>query len=105
MIGGHLSKEQIWGVYYCSSCGKLIVAAPSNGGGSEVTEVYPVPKSVAEELPEKAKGFLAQAITCLHAPSAAITMCASAVDAMLKAKDYEKGTLNERIKKAIGDQL
>jgi len=32
-------------------------------------------------------------------------MCASAVDAMLKAKDYEKGTLNERIKKAIGDQL
>ncbi len=32
-------------------------------------------------------------------------MCASAVDAMLKAKDDEKGTLNERIKKAIGDQL
>ncbi len=56
-VAGHLSKEQIWGVYYCSSCGKLIVAASSNGGGSEVTEVYPVPKSVAEELPEKAKGF------------------------------------------------
>jgi Domain of unknown function (DUF4145) len=29
----------------------------------------------------------------------------SALDAMLKAKDYEKGTLNERIKKAIGAQL
>jgi Domain of unknown function (DUF4145) len=32
-------------------------------------------------------------------------LCASAVDAMLKAHGYEKGWLNERINKAVADSL
>jgi hypothetical protein len=32
-------------------------------------------------------------------------LCASAVDAMLKEKGYEEGTLNQRIDKAVEDHL
>jgi len=39
------------------------------------------------------------------APSGAITLCAAAVDAMLKAKDYREGTLYDRIEQAAGDHL
>jgi Domain of unknown function (DUF4145) len=66
-----------------------------------VIGVYPTPKSVAEELPDEPKRFLADAMTCLHAPSAAILCCASAVDAMLKAKGYEDGKLYDRINAAV----
>lgn len=98
-------KRRAWGIYACSSCGKVVVATGDGGPNSQVTEVYPVPKSVAEEIPEEPKRFLAEALTCLHAPSAAIMCCASAVDAMLKEKGYEKGWLNDRIDKAVADHL
>jgi hypothetical protein len=92
----------MWGVYGCSSCGNLILARGSTEqAGSSVAAVHPAPKSVAEELPDDPKRFLAEAVTCLHAPSAAILCCASAVDAMLKAKGYEKGSLHDRINEAV----
>jgi hypothetical protein len=85
-FGAHHGEERIWGVYGCTSCGKLIVAVGCAGPGSEVLEVYPAPKTVAQELTGESKRFLGEAITCLHAPSAAIMCCASAVDAMLKKR-------------------
>jgi hypothetical protein len=41
----------------------------------------------------------------LHAPAGAVMLCASAVDAMLKAKGYKDGRLYDRIKKAAADHL
>lgn len=41
----------------------------------------------------------------LHAPSGAVMLTASAVDAMLKAKNYREGSLYSRIDKAKADSL
>jgi hypothetical protein len=97
----HDGKRRMWAIYACSSCGKLVVATGDGGPGREVTEIYPVPKSVAEEIPEKPKEFLRQAYQALSIPAGAVMLCASAVDAMLKEKGYEKGSLNDRIDEAI----
>jgi len=97
----HDGKMRMWGIYACSSCGKLVVATGDGGPGKQVTEVYPVPKSVAEEIPDKPKEFLRQAYRSLSAPAGAVVLCASSVDAMLKEKGYAKGSLNDRIGEAV----
>jgi hypothetical protein len=56
-------------------------------------------------MPAKAEAFLTQAIECVHAPSGAIMLCASAVDAMLKEKGLKSGVLYARIEKAVSDNL
>jgi hypothetical protein len=104
-FAGHDGKERIWGVYGCSWCGRLIVAVGQAGPGSQVTEIYPVPESVAEEIPEKPREYLRQAILTVHAPAGSVMLCASAVDAMLKEKGHQEGTLNQRINKAVEDHL
>jgi hypothetical protein len=56
-------------------------------------------------MPEMARRFLQQAYETLHAPDAAAVMAGSAVDAMLKQKGYEKGSLYERIDKALANNV
>src|SRR5437868_4806545 len=87
---GHFGHEHLWGVYGCTSCGNLILAKGSGLVASPVIAVYPAPKTVAKELPDAPKRYLAEAITCLQAPSAAIMACGSAIDAMLKVKATRK---------------
>ena len=53
----------------------------------------------------KARNYLKQAISTQHAPDASIMVCASAVDAMLKHKEYTKGSLYDRINEAVKDGL
>ncbi len=96
-----------WKVYRCSRCGGLVLAgAPQlqNGVGS-VSEIYPAPTQVDEALPSTAKEYLTQALNSLHAPAGSVMLCASAVDAMLKAKGYTAGSLYTRINKAADDHL
>jgi Domain of unknown function (DUF4145) len=63
--------------------------------------MYPPTRSVAEELPEAAKSYLMQAIESLHAPDGAAMLAGASVDAMLKDKGLERGTVYERIKEAV----
>lgn len=99
-------KPTLWGVYGCSSCGKLIVALGDNDKPeSPVKEIYPVPKSPLEEVPQKPKEFLRQAYLSLSAPAGAVVLCASAVDAMLKEHGYDQGSLYDRIEKAVSNHL
>ena len=58
-----------------------------------------------DTLPEKVKAYLQQAIDSTFAPSGSVMLCASAVDAMLKQKDYLEGTLYSRINKAADKGL
>jgi Domain of unknown function (DUF4145) len=60
-----------------------------------------VPKSVAEEIPDKPREFLRQAILSVHTPAGAVVLCACSVDALLKEKGYEKGSLNARISQSV----
>ncbi|MCZ7862864.1 DUF4145 domain-containing protein [Agrobacterium salinitolerans] len=68
-------------------------------------EMYPESKRAHEDIPQPARTFLQQAYETLHAPDAAAVMAGSAVDGMLKAKDYLDGSLYARIDKALEDNL
>jgi len=70
------------------------------GTAEEITEMWPKAKAVADELPERAREYLKQAIGSRSAPSGAVMLAASAVDAMLKDKGYKAGSLNSRIEEA-----
>ena len=72
-----------------------MVAAGDDKPESPVREIYPVPKSVADEIPPGPREYLRQAIlTVAAAPDGSAMLCASAVDAMLKECGYEEGWLN-----------
>jgi Domain of unknown function (DUF4145) len=95
-----------WGAYVCLSCGGL-VALNGRPAGNEfvVADIFPLSKSAHEDLPERARKYLQQAYETLHAPDAAAVMAGSAVDAMLKAKNCDKGSLYERIDKVLADNV
>ena len=79
--------------------------ASADNDGFSVTSIFPEPSLVDPALPELARDYLQQAIDSLHAPAGSVMLCASAVDAMLKAEGYKKGSLNQRIDKAAEDHL
>jgi len=61
--------------------------------------------TAAEDLPDRAREYLRQAIESEHAPSGSIMLSASAVDAMLKALGLRQGTLYSRIDEAAKQHL
>jgi hypothetical protein len=97
-------QHRFWGVYLCARCGSLVTAVSTEQGG-EVTEIYPAPQAVAEELPPMARSYLEQGIASVHAPSGAVMLAASSVDAMLKAKGLTEGSLYTRINIAAESHL
>jgi hypothetical protein len=106
------SNKRWWGVYCCNSCGGIVTAGartlpehPNDPTADQIIEIYPNVAIINESIPEKPREFLRQAQNSLHAPSGAIMLCASAVDAMLKLQGYKEGTLNQRIDKAAKDHL
>src|SRR5437763_1920481 len=78
-----------WKIYACKKCGGVVSAASSQSSSGEASEVYPTSTEVDQSIPNPAKSYLAQANSSLHAPSGAIMLAASAVDAMLKAHSYK----------------
>lgn len=101
----HASQNRrLWGFYGCGRCGGIVTAsAPEDQ--QEVIEIFPDSRKVSDDIPERARSYLEQAIASIHAPSGAVMLCASSVDAMLKHKKYSSGSLYQRIEKAVGDNL
>jgi hypothetical protein len=91
-------------MYVCSRCGGVVTAAAAKWG-YPVSEMYPSPLSIDEAVPEPAREYLNQAARSLSNPAGCVMLCASAVDAMLKAKSYKSGSLYTRIGKALEDHL
>jgi hypothetical protein len=112
-LGGQLDTKdyrgknaRIWVTYSCASCGGVILAvAPAQPGAADIAQMWPPAQAVAEELPQRAKDYLSQAIASIHAPVGAVITAASAVDAMLKAKGYKDGSLYSRIDAAATNHL
>lgn len=73
--------------------------------GLRVSKMWPELEEVSDSLPTMASKFLQQAIESKHAPDGVLMLAASAIDAMLKNKGYEQGTLYSRIKTAAEDHL
>jgi hypothetical protein len=97
--------KRIWFIYTCGSCGGLVTAWSFKGMNDEVREIFPSPKEVDDDIPEKPKAYLKQAIESIHAPAGAVMLAASAVDSMLKLKGYNEGSLYTRIEKAAQDNV
>jgi hypothetical protein len=103
---GSLLAAYQWRVYLCSKCGLPIL------GGCHRNEIqirpeliFPKPDQIGDGMPKKAQVFLTQALESVHAPSGAIMLCASAVDAMLKEKGLKSESLYSRIEKAVEQHL
>lgn len=93
-----------WRVYVCSRCGFPTVGG-CTAGAPFIELVFPKRARVADEIPEKPRSFLTQATESIHAPSGAIMLCASSVDAMLKEKGLKTGNLYSRIEAAAKSHL
>lgn len=97
-----------WGAFQCSSCGGVVAARTrrlQNVPENLVEDIYPGQVVAHEDLPEPTRTFLQQAYETIHAPDAATVMAASAIDAMLKVKGYDAGSLYARIDQAVKDNI
>jgi hypothetical protein len=97
------NKRQ-WGIYQCGNCGGL-VSAYATAEKEFIKSYYPSNKQIDDDVPEKPRILLGQAQESLHAPSGAVMLAASAVDAMLKLRHLKDGSLYARIEKAVQQNL
>ena len=97
-------SKRFWRAYRCVSCAGVVLAESAENDGV-ITRMVPTPETVDENIPERARKYLQQALDSLNAPSGAIMLAGSAVDAMLKDKKYKKVSLYDRIDKAAEDHL
>ncbi len=68
--------------------------------------MYPNGKQMQNEaIPDRVQSYLNQASDSLNAPSGSVMLSASAVDAMLKDKNYKEGSLYKRIDQSVKDGL
>jgi uncharacterized protein DUF4145 len=95
-----------WAVYKCSRCGGLVTGwALESSNLQPPRGTFPGESQLDESIPHRARNYLNQARSSIHAPAGAVMLAASSVDAMLKNKNYTKGSLNDRIDKAAADHL
>lgn len=97
-----------WVCYICRTCGGVLLTTAlidDRNQPKEIHEIWPKPTSVDANIPQRAKSYLEQAVASIHAPSGAVMLAASAVDAMLKEKGLKDGNLYGRIKTAATQHL
>ncbi|WP_243264653.1 DUF4145 domain-containing protein [Sulfitobacter sp. DSM 110093] len=96
-----------WATYKCASCEQFVLVKSRIGAskdkwlGVDVDAIYPAAERIEDELPERAKQYLSQASKSLHAPDGAMMLAGAAIDAMLKHKNLEEGSVYSRIKDAV----
>lgn len=93
-----------WRCYRCESCGGAVIAKAA-AYDQNVQAYYPTAASVDELLPKRPRSYLQQAIDSVHAPAGSVMLAASSVDAMLKLKGYDQGSLYQRIGTAAADHV
>lgn len=98
------SNPRCWVIYKCGGCGGIVTAWSLNLG-SYAVEIFPAAITLDNDIPEKPRAYLEQAINSTHAPAGAVMLAASSVDAMLKIKGYVDGTLYSRIETAISNHI
>lgn len=99
------NSKSYWAVYRCNTCGGMVAAVSPDGALSPVSRYWPASVEVAEDIPPRARDYLTQAADSLQSPSGAVMLCASSIDAMLKASGYKDGSLYARIDKSAEDHV
>jgi hypothetical protein len=97
--------KRAWFLYGCASCGGAVLAEAVSDKNFEVTNMWPSAPAAAAEIPDRARQFLQQALQSLQAPSGAVMLAASSIDAMLKHMGLKQGSLNSRIDQAAASHL
>jgi hypothetical protein len=98
------TNPRVWFVYKCNSCGGVITAA-GRAVNHPVHQLFPQSQEISADVPERAREYLKQAVESLSSPAGSVMLCASAVDAMLRAKGLSTGTLYSRIDEAAKTHL
>ncbi len=98
------SNQRVWFVYKCNACGGLITAT-GRAVNHPVVQLFPQISEISSDVPERAREYLKQAVESLSSPAGSVMLCASAVDAMLRAKGLSAGTLYSRIDEAAKNLL
>lgn len=98
------TRHRYWRVYVCGRCAG-VVTATALGWDHDVKTIYPSSIDVSEDIPDRARAYLDQAINSLSSPAGAVMLAASCVDAMLKAKGLSSGSLYARIDQAASQHL
>ncbi|MCF4995526.1 DUF4145 domain-containing protein [Pseudomonas syringae] len=98
-------KPREWRAYACKTCGGVVLAVAPAIDKGVITDIWPSAKRVDDSVPARARAFLEQAISSIHAPAGAVMLAASAVDALLKEKGLKDGKLYSRILTAAAQHL
>lgn len=98
------ANRRVWLVYVCAGCGGVVSACAQNRDFF-IDAYFPSNRVINDDIPDRPRTFLNQALESLHAPAGAVMLAASAIDAMLKDKCYVDGSLYTRIEAAASDHL
>lgn len=98
------TRPRWWKFYRCVTCGGVVTAWSDSDKG-QARQWFPQDEPIDESIPPLAREYLRQCRDSQHAPAGAVMLAASAVDAMLKTKQYVDGTLNSRIEEAARNHL
>jgi len=99
------NSKRFWGLFACGKCGGVVLVERSTNG-TEISKLFPDIQDIDSSITDaRVKHHLKEALSTKHAASACIVSCASAVDAMLKAKGLKTGSLYERIDQAAASHI
>lgn len=102
----YLGRIIIWGFYKCNRCAGVVIATSDSGWNGTVTKSYPeIRNRLSDDIPARPREYLIQAIASRNAPAGAIMLASNAVGAMLQIKEFDSGTLNQRISSASNAHL
>jgi len=105
-IGNSSEARLRYRTFICSGCGgPMTTVEDIQFLDAFMVSYIPKTEEIDNDIPEKPRNFLLQALKTKHAPDGAVMLCASSVDTMLKEKGYKEGSLNSRINKAKEDHL
>ena len=104
-LGDYKGGTRYWCSYSCRRCAGLVIAEGTIWD-QDVLRVFPNSSmEVSDDIPDRARTYLVQAMDSIKSPSGAVMLAASAVDAMLKSKNLKAGSLYERINQAVAQHL
>jgi hypothetical protein len=95
----YAGEKKLWVIYGCARC-TGVVSAVAERFDRQADAWFPRGRYISEDIPDRPRQYLQQALDSISTPAGAVMLSASAVDAMLKAKELVEGTLYKRIDKA-----
>ena len=102
-------KRRSWSMYFCESCHSGVMVESGEHDHNSVPDfverVYPPIRSASDDLPEKPRRYLSQALSSLHNPDGAVMLLGATMDAILKDKGYSTGSVYARIDEAKAANL